>query len=196
MHASPGSSVKDQLDAMFEEYRALYGIALLRMTALDRRVPVTAGAMAVAIAALDVVSEQSQLLLLLSVPLALVWFVRATVNHARSFEDVLRRIEEIETTVNGLFSKPVINFQSRHPSRGRHVGGRTGQESVAAVLATSLLVLAAAGYRMWRAQLLPAGFGHVYVAVLGLVGILILREGVRLSQYRYEPSLNLAEGTR
>ena len=170
----------------------MYDIQLLRITALDKRVPVTAGAMAAVIAALDIVSEESQLLLLLCVPIALIWFVRATVNHARSSEDVLRRIEEIETAVNSLLGGQVIYFQSRHPSRGRKIGGRTGQESVSAVLATSLLVLGAAAYRMLRAHLLPASFELVYLCVLGLVGIIVLREGIRLARYRYEPSLNLS----
>jgi len=169
----------------------MYDIQLLRITALDKRVPVTAGAMAAVIATLDVVSKESQLLLLLSVPIALIWFVRATVNHARSSEDVLRRIEEIEMAVNSLLGGQVIYFQSRHPSRGQKVGGRTGQESVAAVLATSLLVLAAAGYRMHAARLLPPGLEFTYMVVLGVVGVIVLGAGIRLSRYRYEPSLNL-----
>lgn len=174
----------------------MYDIQLLRITALDKRVPVTAGAMAVVIAALDVVSEESQLLLLLCVPIALIWFVRATVNHARSSEDVLRRIEEIETAVNALLGGPVIHFQSRHPSRGQKVGGRTGQESVSAVLATSLLVLGTAAYRMERLHVLPDSLEFVYTIVLGMVGIIVLREGVRLSRYRYEPTLNLGDDVR
>src|SRR4051812_30540686 len=96
------AGVELELNALFEEYRALYSIATFRMTALDRRMPVTAGAMAAVLSGLDVVSRDSQLLLLLGAPLALVWFVRTTVNHARSFEDVLRRIEQIERLVNDL----------------------------------------------------------------------------------------------
>ena len=196
MKVGPDIATSDKLAAYFEEYRAMYDIQLLRITALDRRVPVTAGAMAAVIAALDVVSAESQLLLLLCVPVALIWFVRATVNHARSSEDVLRRIEEIETAVNALLGGPVIYFQSRHPSRGQKIGGRTGQESVSAVLATSLLVLGAAGYRMRRGKLLPASFEFIYVVALGLVGILVLHQVIKLSRYRYQPSLNLGDELR
>src|SRR5689334_13420498 len=103
--------------ALFEEYRALYSLVTFRMGALDRRLPVTAGSLTAVLSGLDVVSPDSQLILLVAVPLALVWFVRATVNHARSFEDVLRRIEQIERTINSLVGRPVLRFQSRHPSR-------------------------------------------------------------------------------
>ena len=177
-----------ELNALFEEYRALYSIATFRMTALDRRMPVTAGAMAAVLSALDVVSRDSQLLLLLGAPLALIWFVRTTVNHARSFEDVLRRIEQIERSVNDVLGKPVLNFQSQHPSRSRQVGGRTSRESVSAVLASSFLLLGAAAFRMHRAVLLPVRLEPAYLGVLALVGIATGLEGIRLRRYRYEPA--------
>lgn len=150
--------------------------------------------MAAVISGLDVVSRDSQLLLLLGAPLALVWFVRATVNHARSFEDVLRRIEQIERSVNELLGKPVLHFQSQHPSRARQVGGRTSRESVSAVLATSFLLLAAAAFRMHRAGLLPARLEPAYLAVLATIGVLVASDCVRLRKYRYEPTLSLLNG--
>jgi hypothetical protein len=168
---------------------------MFRMAALDRRIPVTAGAMAAVLSGLDVVSRDSQLLLLLGAPLALVWFVRATVNHARSFEDVLRRIEQIERSVNDLLGKPVLHFQSQHPSRARQVGGRTSRESVSAVLATSYVLLAAAAFRMHRAGLLPPRVEPAYLALLGIVGIATAMEGVRLRRYRYQPTLYLLDAT-
>lgn len=182
------SGVELELSAHFEEYRALYSIATFRMTALDRRMPVTAGAMAAVLSGLDAISRDSQLLLLLGVPLALVWFVRTTVNHARSFEDVLRRIEQIERAINDLLGKPVLNFQSRHPSRSQQVGGRTSRESVSAVLATSLLLLAAAAFRMHRAMLLPPPLEPAYLGILTLVGVITAMEGIRLRRYRFEPA--------
>src|SRR5947207_3388849 len=106
MNVARGLDTDALLKALFEEYRALYSLATFRMAALDRRMPVTAGAVAAVMGGLDVVSRDSQLLILLGSPLALVWFVRATVNHARSFEDVLRRIEQIELSVNELLEKP------------------------------------------------------------------------------------------
>lgn len=190
MKSPPRVPADVELSVLFEEYRALYGLATLRMTALDKRMPITAGAMAAVVSGLDVASPDSQLMLLIATPLALVWFARATVNHARSFEDALRRIEEIEGAVNDIAGKPILRFQSRHPSRGRSVGGRTGRESVSAVLASSILLLAATGWRMRRAALLSSEAEIAYFALLGAVGVYVLLEGLRLSRYQYAPTLN------
>jgi hypothetical protein len=179
------------LNGLFEEYRALYGLVVFRMTALDRRAPVTAGALLTAVAALDAFPAGSQYLILLSLPVALLWFVRTTVNHARSFEDVLRRIEEIEKAVNAIVGDRVMRFQSTHPSRGRRTGGRTGQESVAAVIATSLVLLAAAGYRMHQHLLLPVAGEFAYAAALGTVGFLCVHQAFVLRRYRYSPGWEL-----
>jgi len=175
------------LNGLYEEYRALYGLVVFRMTALDRRAPVTAGALLTAVASLDVFPAMSQCVVLLSLPVALLWFVRTTVNHARSFEDVLRRIEEIETAVNAIVGDRVMRFQSTHPSRGRATGGRTGQETVSAVIATSAVLLITAGYRMHQHALLPIIGQLAYMVFLGIVGALCLREVVVLRRYRYLP---------
>ncbi len=188
----PAQNISLQLDALFEEYGALYGLVTFRMSALDRRMPVTAGAITAVIGGLDAVGPDAQLLLLLGTPLALVWFVRTTVNHARSFEDVLRRIEEIERTVSALLGVPgLIRFQSRHPSRRGFVGGRTGRESVSAVVATTLVLLAAAMYRMHRGDLLPPKLELAYAIALATVGIISLWEAVRLGRYRYAGAADL-----
>lgn len=183
--SNPGQDSRE-LTALLEEYRALYSLATLRINALDRRVPVTLATVAATLGAMDAVSRESQLILLLGLPLSLVWIVRATVNHARSFEDTLRRIEQIERDVNELIRKPVMRFQSRHPSRLNQVGGRTSRETVSAVLATSSVVLAVAAFRMHMAMLLPSNLELGYAALLGLVGIEIISEGVRLRRYQYE----------
>lgn len=182
--------VEIQLNVLFEEYRALYELVTFRMTALDRRVPVTAGTMVASLGALDLASRESQILIFASVPLALVWFVRATINHARSFEDVLRRIEEIEQTVNDLTGRPLLRFQSRHPSRGMETGGRTGRESVSTVLATSLLVLGTLLFRLHRSSVqhqIELQYG-IFVALVGILNVL---QAIYLGRYRYVPSLNI-----
>ena len=179
------------LGSLYEEYRALYGLVVLRMTALDRRVPVTAGALVAAVATVGAFPYASQVLVLFSLPIALVWFVRTTVNHARSFEDVLRRIEEIEGAVNAVVGGRVMRFQSSHPSRGRRVGGRTGTETVSAVVATSLLLLMAAGFRMCQQRLLPITGEVAYGMLLGGVGLWLLREVVVLRRYRYAPTADV-----
>jgi len=187
MNSRRDACAEHELNALFEEYRALYSLATVRLGALDRRVPVTVGTLACALSGLDVVSRDAQLILLLGVPLALIWFVRATVNHARSFEDVLRRIEQIERRVNEIVGKPALRFQSCHPSRNTQVGGRTSRETISAVLAGSAVLLAAAAFRMHREMLLPRTLEPAYLGILGLVGVLVIVEGIRLRRYRYEP---------
>jgi hypothetical protein len=185
--APPVTQPELEAKALFEEYRALYSIAAFRMGALDRRLPITAGAITAVLSGMDVVSADSQIILFVAVPLALVWFVRATINHARSFEDVLRRIEQIERSINALVGKQVLRFQSCHPSRLRNVGGRTSRESVSAVMATSLILLGVTAFRMYRSGLFPRDLEDPYLAGLALIGMLMLDEGIQLSRYRYEP---------
>jgi hypothetical protein len=182
------SSHESELTALLEEYRALYDLAVFRMTALDRRVPVTAGAFGVAIASLGNLPADSQLMVFFATPLLLIWLMRTTVNHARSLEDVLRRIELIEQSANRVIGKKLLGFQSLHPSRGRHVGGRTGHESVRAVLASIYLLIGAAFYQFHASMLLPKSGEVIYVSLLVVVAALTLRENVQLSKYRYNLS--------
>ncbi len=179
------------LGGLYEEYRALYGLVVFRMTSLDRRAPVTAGALIAAVSAVAVLPAASQPLVLFSLPIALIWFVRTTVNHARSFEDVLRRIEEIELDVNAAVGGRVMRFQSSHPSRGRKTGGRTGAVTVSAVIATSLLLLIAVGYQMCQQELLPVAGEALYGMFLSGVGLWCLREATILRRYRYVPTPDL-----
>lgn len=181
-----------KLSAFLEEYKALYRLAEFRMNAMDRRVAVTGGTLASFVAVVAAVPRESQLLVLVGIPLMLVWFMRATVNHARSFEDILRRIEEIEGEVNALVDAKAMTFQSRHPSGHREVGGRTGRESVRSVLVTVLLLLAACGYQF--DVLLgnsTTAFG-LYVIYLAVVGMVVTVERIRLSQYAYSPQIRVA----
>jgi len=111
------------------------------MASLERRVPAAGAAIVAFLGVLPLMPESSQWILLVVIPASLMWFVRTTINHARSFEDVLRRIEWIERRANQLAGEDLLGFQSNHPSRGRAVGGRTGLETVGAVLLASALVL-------------------------------------------------------
>jgi hypothetical protein len=176
-----------QLNGLFEEYRALYELVVFRMTALDRRAPVTAGALLTAVATLDAFPTATQTIILLSLPAAVLWFVRTTVNHARSFEDVLRRIEEIERSVNEITGRRVMCFQSSHPSRGRQTGGRTGQETVAAVLTTAAVLLIVGPCRMMANASVPLAGKLVYIALVACTGSLCIREVMLLKRYRYVP---------
>ena len=177
----------DTLNALFEEYRAMYELAVFRLNALDKRAPVTVAAFAAVLVSVQSLPTSSQLLVLLFLPPSLIWLMRTIVNHARSFEDALRRIEYLEQSVNVRLRAPVIGFQSQHPSRGREVGGRTGRESVFAVLGSILLLLGVTGYQMHVTSLLP-GVEWVYDAILLLIAGLSVRERMKLSRYAYHPS--------
>ncbi|UYV13491.1 MAG: hypothetical protein NCW75_04200 [Phycisphaera sp.] len=126
-----------RIDVLLEEYRALYGLAQFRMAALDRRVPLAGTALALSLGGAFVSPLSVQIVVLVVLPIAVAWLVRTTINHARSFEDALRRIEQIERHVNQIAGEPLLAFQSSHPSRGEAVGGRTGRESVLAVVLAS-----------------------------------------------------------
>lgn len=175
------------VSALFEEYRVLYGLADFRMRALDRRVPVAGGVLAAFLGGLTALPENAQVMVLLGMPIAVVWFMRTTVNHARSFEDVLRRIEEIEREVNGLLGRNVLRFQSLHPSRRLEVGGRTGRETTGATLWTSMLLLAACAFQYWETMPDSDARWTAYVCYLALAGMTAAWERLRLKRYAYEP---------
>ncbi len=106
---------------LLEEYRALYTLALFRMSSLERRVPIGVGALAAFLASTLVLPPEGQLVLLVALPISLIWLLRTTIKHVRSFEHAIRRIEEIEVAINTLVGMPLLLFQSSHPSRGRNV---------------------------------------------------------------------------
>lgn len=172
-------TARAMLDALFEEYRALYALASYRFAALDRRAPIAAATLAGSLASASVVPGDAEIVVLVGVPLALVWVVRTTVNHARSCEDALRAIERIEKLVNELLGAEVLSYQSRHPSRVRHVGGRTSSETITAVAFTAVLMVAGCAYLFVRSpydrgpQLVA--YGALLLAVLASVGWSVMR---------------------
>lgn len=168
-----------------EEFRALYALVSLRLTSLDRRVPVAVASVGALLSGLAVLPRPSQLVLLAAIPIGLIWFLRATVNHARSAEDVLRRIEELERRINDLVGDELLGFQSRHPSRGRCVGGRTAAESVRSVFGACLVVMGACLFlahetsgadRLWLAG---------YAGYAGVITGYLIWCMVGLRRYRY-----------
>jgi hypothetical protein len=182
------------LAAALEEFRALYQLVTFRLSALDQRLPVTVGAFSATLISVQMLSDPARLLVLWATPPALVWLMRATVNHARSFEDALRRIEEIEELVNTLVGQRVLAFQSLHPSRGKAVGGRTGREAVVATEAAIVLLLVTAAYQF--SQLQSASVLTAYAALLVAVMSVVDRERRRLSHYRYSVSLEASGRNR
>jgi hypothetical protein len=183
----PTTAQSIELQLLLEEYRAMYALALFRLGALDRRVPIAAATLAAFVGSVAALPAESREIVLVGVPIASIWLVRATVNHARSFEDALRRIELIEQRANRLLNVDVLGFQSQHPSRGHAVGGRTGRESIVTVLVGAVLIVAACWYLFERT---------VMVSVIGTVSYRLFASVViaslcmvsrNLTRYRYEP---------
>ena len=172
------------MEVLLAEYRAVYDLALFRLVSLDRRVPLTGSALTASLGAVLVLPLQAQVFILIALPLALIWLLRTTINHARSFEDALRRIEQIEKQVNGLAGDELIRFQSRHPSRGKATGGRTGKETIAAVLVASFLLLMGCTWMAWSIPLRPP-VPVLIGAYCGYIGLYLLAVAVRLQRYRY-----------
>jgi len=185
MPTRPDPNRELELNAIFEEYHAMYDLAVFRLNALDRRAPVTVAAFATVLVSLQSLPVSAQLLVLLFLPPSLVWFMRTTVNHARSFEDALRRIEELEKSANARLSEPLLCFQSRHPSRGREVGGRTGRETLLAVLGSILLMLAVAAYQIHTTSVIPRSAHIWYDLFLIVIAATTVNERVKLSRYSY-----------
>lgn len=173
------------LDAALAEYHALYRLAEYRLVALDRRIPLICGMLTAFLSSVPVLPGSSQLLALIAIPVSLVWLMRTTINHARSFEDALRRIEHLEHAINARIGVDVMGFQSTHPSKGRTVGGRTGTESVLAVGIAAALLLVICGLMALRvAPLSPAVIGFCLI-IDAVVIVLIARSLMVWRAYRY-----------
>jgi hypothetical protein len=167
-----------------EEYRVLYTLVTFRMTSLDRRVPIATAALATFLGSIATLPQASQQIFLIGLPLAQVWLVRTTINHARSFEDVLRRIDEIERKVNELTGEEQLVFQSRHPSGGKATGGRTGAETVRTVYTTSLLMLGACAYLAQTTFPNPDVY-LTYAFGCGVIALHLTVSVFHLRRYRY-----------
>ncbi len=180
---------KAKLAALAEEYRSMYVLVLFRLTALDRRIPVAGTTLAAFLGAANTLPMATRELLLVGLPIAAVWLLRLTVNHARSFEDALRRIEAVEQQLNALLGESVVGFQSHHPSRQLAIGGRTGDETVRAVLVAGLLLVAGCAY------LFAADHDRIaaklYAAAAGLIALYMVAFTGRLQRYRYRAESKL-----
>lgn len=182
--SDPQLTALERIDVLLAEYGALYALAEFRMASLDRRVPAAGAALVAFLGGAPIVPDTTAWLLLAVIPASLIWFLRTTINHARSFEDAIRRIEQIERDVNGLAACDLMRFQSTHPSRGRAVGGRTGAETVSAVLLASLILLGACFFiALGLLDSWPIQLG--YVVYLGLIVMHHIWVTVRWARYRY-----------
>lgn len=179
-------SPTDKIDVLFHEYEALYGLAQFRLTSLERRATLAWAALGAFLTGIGAMAPDAQRAFLVGVPLALFWLLRTTINHARSFEDALRRLDEIERRVNDLANDELLVFQSRHPSKGGAIGGRTGTETLLTVLMTGLAMLLACAYLFERHAEAPPEGVLIYRAFLIAIALSLLVQVWCLRSYRYD----------
>ncbi|MEQ9616800.1 MAG: hypothetical protein RLN60_02065 [Phycisphaerales bacterium] len=125
----------DQLLAMrvrllVEEYRAVHQLLMFRLKAMEERLPLTAAGIGGLLVAAGALPKISQVVLLVGLPFAILFWVRSIILHAASKEDAKERIREIELEVAHVCGQPVIRFQSEHPSATGPVGGRTAKQAI------------------------------------------------------------------
>lgn len=172
------------VEILLAEYRALNGLLNFRMQALDRRTPVVTGLLAVLLGTLKAMEPPIARALLGGIPIGLFALTMTTVNHARSQEDLLRRIEEIERRLNRTVRLELIGFQSSHPSRHRKVGGRTGTVTVQTIVLISVVTLVMSAYVF--GTLCADRFAQTtYNAYSALSAIAIVTVAARLQHYKY-----------
>jgi hypothetical protein len=80
MNGTRSSSAELEFNALLEEYRALYGLVTFRMTALDRRVPLTATAFVSGFLAMQAFPGDGATLVFPALPLILLLVMRTTVS--------------------------------------------------------------------------------------------------------------------
>lgn len=182
-----------QIDILLKEYGVLYALLLWRLTAADRRLLVSGGLLAGILTAIHSLNGPGVQLLLWGLPVLLWVIFSAMVGHARSKEDLLRRIDEIERRVNTLANVELLAFQSRRPAPGRAVGGRTGVTAINGTLTLYIAILLCAVVFQW-----PAGDGPSPAFVgfglwVGFWSILMLGGALSLQHYRYERSILLQD---
>ena len=178
--------LETRVHILLEEYRALYSLLTFRLTAMDRRLPAIGGTLAAVLGSTTAMPDPTRLVFLLGLPIAVLWLFLSTVQHARSKEDHIRRIDEIERLVNLLAGEELLVFQSRHPNKGRYPGGRTGFGSILAVLTVCLIMLGGCMYTIqYPRSLLTNNRLETYAVYLSGFAALMLAATIRLSLYRY-----------
>tara|TARA_R110000782_G_scaffold102483_5_gene189514 strand:- start:17259 stop:17831 length:573 start_codon:yes stop_codon:yes gene_type:complete len=174
-----------RITVLLAEYHALYRLAEFRMGALDRRVPAAGAAIVAFLGSVPLLPERAGMIVLVAIPISVVWFVRTTINHARSLEDLLRAIEAAERAINRAAGTPLLAFQSNHPSRGKAVGGRTGFETVSAVGLAAAVLIGACAYLADTPGSATA-VSILYMGYLVSMAGSILRWLVLWKRYRYK----------
>jgi hypothetical protein len=163
----------------------MYALASFRLAALDRRVPAAGAVLTLSLASTPSLTTAAAWLVLVAIPLSLIWFLRTAVNHARSFEDSLRRIEHLERAINGIAGADLLGFQSSHPSRGVAVGGRTGVETIQSVAIAAAVMLGSCLWLTWIDREVPAEVLAPYALYLAIIAGYLVRLVLGWRAYRY-----------
>lgn len=180
-------STESRIQVLLEEYRALYGLLAFRLDVIDRRVPAVGGMLAAILASATAMPDETRIAFLFGLPVAIVGLVQSVCQHARSKEDHLRRIDEIERIVNHLAGEVLLVFQSQHPNRRRRSGGRSGFGTVLQILAAVLIMLGACGVVAGTTDLLrESGWLLGYYGYLSSTAAVAIAAVFRLRNYRYE----------
>ena len=187
--AAPCASLSDteRVRVLLEEYRALYGLLSFRLAAVERSLPVAGGTLAAILSGSASLPLDVHRVVLLVMPAALLWLLRTTCSQARSKEDCLRRIDEIERTVAQIAGEELLAFQSRHPNRGRIVSGRSGVTTVFGVLSFCLSGVTACAWLavpVWPEFSILVAYGAYVVAV----ATDLVASVWRLGRYAYRKS--------
>lgn len=184
----PAVPLEERIKVLLDEYRALNQLLIFRLTTLERRVPTLGGALGVILGSIPVLPPEPQAISLVGLPATTAWFLLTTVSHARAKEDLLRRIDEIERSVNGIVGEELLAFQSRHPGRFASVSGRGGVTAILAVFSACLLLLFGCSILFQAIGHPLSGFGKLYEAYLALTAIAMAISIVGLSRYGYTKS--------
>lgn len=177
-----------RIAALCEEYRALYSLLVFRLTAMEHRLPLIAAVLSVFVGGSPAMPAIVRPLVFWALPIAIGWFVHTTTGHARSKEDVKERLASIEREICDLIGAEVMVFQSRHPSRGRVVGGRSGRDLVVFVVGVALTLLASALVLSRHAGFDPLA-AHCYAAFVMAASGACLLDAWLLRRYQPGPSL-------
>ena len=184
-------SRQERIEILLEEYRSLNSLLLFRLAAMDRRLPVSVGFMAAAIASMLALPPDSRTALLLVTPASLFWLVRTTVQHAQAKEDHLRRIDEIERTVNAIANESLLTFQSRHPNRSEVPAGRTGGVTIIAVSSGAIAMLTLCLFLFFTEA--SSVHSYLYVVYVAAAAVDAVWAPVSLSRYRYQKTVDLVK---
>lgn len=140
-HLHPEHLLALRVRLLIEEYRGVHQLLMFRLEAMEERLPLTAAGIGGLLVAAAAMPKLSQVVLLIGLPFAILFWVRGVILHAASKEDVKERIREIELEVAQICGQPVIRFQSEHPSATGPVGGRTAQQAIFLAIVAGFIAL-------------------------------------------------------